>query len=363
MKRLVQLLEDAVKDQAFPGAVVLVGNQSGEILFHEAIGEESPGGPAMTRDTVFDLASVSKACGTTLLLMRAAMRGALQIEKPISHYLPYFGTDNGRDKVEVRHLLTHTSGLPWWIPFYQKYTSGDPSAPKATTPEAKRDVLLRAGTAPLEATPGERSIYSDLNFLLLGDLVESLYQKTQDEAYQEEVASVLGTSCHYRPLSRTDWPSAAPTEICKIRGGRVQSIVHDENTWSMGGVAGHAGLFGRAKDLFTIACALRPDLFISREVLDIFWPGAPPFVGTFLHGWDTPSPVLSGAGRYFSSKSVGHTGFTGTSIWIDRERGLVSILLTNRVYFGRQNEKIKPFRRQYHDALGETLGWSRVRNE
>jgi CubicO group peptidase (beta-lactamase class C family) len=360
---LLQQLQRGVDEQAFPGAVVIVGKQSGEILFEASVGGETPDGPPMTQETIFDLASISKACGTTLLLMRAAMKGWLSVEKPVAHYLPYFDTDPEKAKVEIRHLLTHTSGLPWWMPFYQKYTSGDPAAPKATTREAKRDVIYRAGTAPLEAKPGVRAVYSDLNFLLLGDLVETLYQKDQDVAFEEEIARPLGTKCHYRPLTKSDWPRSAPTEICPIRKGRVQNIVHDENTWSMGGVAGHAGLFGRAKDLFTIACAMRPDHFISREVLSVFWPDAPPFAGTFLLGWDTPSPSLSGAGRHFSSRSVGHTGFTGTGIWIDRDRELVSILLTNRVYFGRQNEKIKPFRRQYHDVLGEALGWPRIRQE
>jgi CubicO group peptidase (beta-lactamase class C family) len=357
-------LQRGVDEGCFPGAVALVGYQNGDLIAHEAIGVEEPEGADISTETTFDLASISKACGTTILLMRAAMKGLLQVEKPVSYYLPYFGTENGRDKVEVRHLLTHTSGLPWWVPFYQKYTSEDPNAPKPYSKEAKRDILYRAGTAALEARPGERSVYSDLNFLLLGDLVEVLYQKPQEEAYQEEIATPLQSGCHYRPLSSgKTWPSAAPTEICQIRGGRVRGIVHDENTWVMGGVAGHAGLFGRAQDLFKIACALRPEGFISSEVLAKFWPEVPPFVGTFVLGWDTPSASLSSAGRYFSARSVGHLGFTGTAIWIDRERQLVSILLTNRVYFGRQNDKIKAFRRQYHDALGEALGWDQIREQ
>ena len=353
-------LQRGVDEGCFPGAVALVGYQRGDVVACAAAGVTEPEGAPMTPETIFDLASISKACGTTILLMRAVMKGWLQLDKPVAHYLPYFGTEHGRDQVKIWHLLTHTSGLPWWLPFYQKYTSGDEGAPKPGSTEAKRDILTRAGTAALEAMPGERAVYSDLNFLLLGDLVEFLYQKPQELAYQEEIAGPLQSGCHYRPLSVTNWPKAAPTELCAIRGGRVRDIVHDENTWVMGGVAGHAGLFGRAQDLFAVACGLRPD-FISAEVLAQFWPASPPFVGTFVLGWDTPSTTLSSAGRYFSARSVGHLGFTGTSLWIDRDRELVSILLTNRVYFGRQNERLKPFRRQYHDALGEALGWAPLR--
>jgi serine-type D-Ala-D-Ala carboxypeptidase len=361
-KVIQQELQRGVDQGCFPGAVALVGYQRGDVVACEAVGVEEPNGALMTSETIFDLASISKACGTTILLMRAAMKGLLQLDKPVAHYLPYFGAGQGRDQVKIWHLLTHTSGLPWWLPFYQKYTSGDAAVPRPGSKEAKRDILTRAGAAALEARPGARAVYSDLNFLLLGDLVEVLYQKPQELAYQEEIARPLQSGCHYRPLSTKNWPAAAPTEACALRGGRVRDIVHDENTWVMGGVAGHAGLFGSAQDLFAVACGLRPD-FISAKVLDQFWPASPPFVGTFVLGWDTPSSTLSSAGRYFSARSVGHLGFTGTSIWIDRDRELVSILLTNRVYFGRQNEQIKPFRRQYHDALGDALGWPPIREQ
>lgn len=374
-----QELERGVQEEVFPGAVALVGYQSGEILALETAGNTEPGGPKMTPDTIFDLASVSKPCGTVPLLMRLVDQGRLDVFAPVAEYLPNFGREDGKEKVQIRHLLTHTSGLPWWMPFYQTYTSGDPNAPRPASKEAKRDVLDRAAAAQLEATPGERAVYSDLNFLLLGDLIEALYGKPQDEAYLEEIARPLQSGCHYRPVVKAPWPPAAPTELCHIwknnqkpptllddpicqqRGGRVRDVVHDENTWTMGGVAGHAGLFGTAMDLYKVACALRHGALVSERALSTFWLPKPPFVGTYVLGWDTPSETLSGAGRYFSFLSVGHTGFTGTSIWIDRERQLVSILLTNRVYFGRQNEKIKPFRRAYHDVLGEALGWTRIR--
>jgi CubicO group peptidase (beta-lactamase class C family) len=352
-----------VEEGVFPGAAALLGSQDGKIWATATAGRHEADGPEMTEDTIFDLASVTKACSTATLAMRATAQGKLDPEGRVADYVPDFGREGDRGEVRVWHLLSHVSGLPWWYPFFEKYVEGGPGVPKLGSPEAKRDVIYRAATTPLEAPPGSRCVYSDLNFLLLGDILERAFGKPLDEAFRDEIAIPTGSSAHFRPLAKAPYPPSAPTEYCKHRGAVVRGIVHDENCWSMGGVAGHAGLFGRLRDLFAIACSLKEEGggLVPKEVLKTFWPEKPRSVGTYLLGWDTPSQEASSAGIRFSSRSAGHLGFTGTMIWIDRDRRVVSILLTNRVHLGRENQKIRPFRRQYSDAVGEALGWPAVR--
>lgn len=353
-----ETLHQGVRENVFPGAVALVGYQQGDILAHEAAGALTPGGAPMEKDTLFDLASVTKACATSLLAMRAYAQGRLDVDAPVARYLPSFG----REEVRVWHLLAHVSGLPWWFPFFERYAAGGPGVPGVGTQEARQDTILRASRVSSEAPPGAKCVYSDLNFILLGGILEQVFMLPLEEAFAREVARPLGSGAHYRPWLGKSYPPAAPTEYCPMRKTVVQGVVHDENAWAMGGVAGHAGLFGTALDLFAIACALREEgNFLPREVLRRFWSREPSWPGTFVLGWDTPSQAGSSAGRRFSPRSVGHLGFTGTSIWIDRERQLVAILLTNRVHFGRANNAIREFRQNFHDRVGEALDWPIVR--
>jgi CubicO group peptidase (beta-lactamase class C family) len=341
----------------FSGCVALVGQPSGELLYHHAVGRYTPYQEELTETALFDLASLTKACSTSVLCMLAGSENKISLSTPVQHFFPSWRDDPDKASLELWHLLHHCSGLVWWLPFFEKYSLETLTEEPRT---ARRDIISCAASAPLDYLPCSKTVYSDLNFLLLGDILETVYGKTLDLLFAEKIAAPLSLSLRYLPRWLSEKPKAVPTELCPWRKTRLQAEVHDDNAWAMGGVAGHAGLFGTANDLFRLSCALLQGTLVPAETRDSFWNFQPP-VGTFRGGWDSPSSSLSSAGRYFSSESIGHLGFTGTSLWIDRRHDLIAILLSNRVYGGRGSDAIKPFRRQYYDIIGESLGLPMLR--
>ncbi len=350
---ITTLLEAGVEEHAFPGAVVVVGLE-GQVVFTDAVGHYGDDDQRPISDsTVYDLASLTKVIGLTTSAMLLVADGKLDLDAAVSEYLPTFSGD-GKQDVLVRHLLTHTSGLPAWRPLHLV----------TETREQAIDTIL---ASPLESAPGERYVYSDLGAITLTLIVEHLSGMRIDALLEYRVFQPLDMRwTRYRPPS--EWRERiAPTELDPWRGEVVRGEVHDENTVRLGGVSGHAGLFSIAPDLARYAVwildayhgRLSPEapLYIPSDIVKDFTRRQPgPEGSTRALGWDTPSPEGSSAGTMMPRSSFGHTGFTGTSIWIDPETEMFVILLTNRVHPTRENNAIGRYRAMAADSVVVAIG-------
>jgi|CXWL01.1.fsa_nt_gi beta-glucosidase-like glycosyl hydrolase/uncharacterized protein YbbC (DUF1343 family) len=343
MAEVDALLAGYVAKQAFPGGVVAIGRR-GRLVHLSAFGHQSydPGAPAVTPDTIYDLASLTKVVATTTVAMTLVDEGLLDLDKRVRDYLPAF-TGPGKDAVTVRHLLTHSAGIDWWAPLYED-TRG------------KAEYLRKIQAMPLVSPPGSVMKYSDLGVILLGEILERVSGRNLDDLATERVFAPLGTiDTGFRPTAERKG-RIAPTEV--VEGRAVHGEVHDENARALGGLAAHAGLFGTAPDLARFAQMLLwrgvhdHRRIVNRATVDLFTRRAGlPIDSDRGLGWDTKSPTGSSAGALFSARSFGHTGFTGTSIWIDPERELFVILLTNRVHPTRENNLIREVRPALADAV------------
>jgi CubicO group peptidase (beta-lactamase class C family) len=328
-------------DSAFPGAVVAVGRH-GRLALLAAVGHYGIDDPRpVTPETIYDLASLTKVIGLTTVCMLLVDEGRLDLDAAVQRYLPEFAGPN-KDRVTIRHLLTHSSGLPAWRPLWREAHD-------------RESALALVDTTPLDTIPGTRFVYSDLGAITLMQVVERITGERIDRSLERRVFVPLGmTATRYLPPS--SWRDRiAPTENDTAFRHRVlRGEVHDENAGRMGGVSGHAGLFSDAPDLARFAEWLleqrrektEVQLFTRRQDL-------PPGSSRAL-GWDTPSQPSS-AGTKLSAQAFGHTGFTGTSIWIDPERDLFIILLTNRVHPTRANLKILQVRPRVADLVVDAL--------
>jgi serine-type D-Ala-D-Ala carboxypeptidase len=363
LRPVTRLLDSAVARGAAPGAVLAL-SVNGERFIHGTgqLGADQPGTP--DGNTIYDLASLTKVVGLTTATMLAVDQGKLALDAPVQRYLPSFGGP-GKERVTVRMLLAHASGLPAWRPLFRETTS-------------RVEAFALADTTPLDSTPGATDVYSDLGAIVLTQVVEAIYHERLDSLLQRTVFGPLGmASTRYLPGS-TEHDRIAPTELDPLRGRVLRGEVHDENAARMDGVSGHAGLFASAEDLLTFAewmleqtversggqavslsksaslpptdrPTVRPSVvreFTRRQNLV---PGS-----SRALGWDTPTPGGS-AGTRLSQRSFGHTGFTGTSIWIDPERRLAIVLLSNRVNPTRNNPRWNPVRAQVADLVMATL--------
>lgn len=351
---LQQAMDQAVKDKSFPGGVLLVGQgdrpaavvASGRLTYR-------PEDRAVDADTVYDLASLTKSLSTAVLTMMTIERTWLDLDTTLDQLLP-LAVPKDKKPITLLHLLSHTSGLPAWRPIYRAVQG----VPAGRIRKRAMEAILKA---PLESPPGQRYLYSDLDFILLGFILERFGQDRQDRLFMNLVAKPLGlTRLAYRPLSQPDLPSLetiAPTEDRGAEGGLLHGRVHDDNAAALGGVAGHAGLFGRAADVFSIVVSLRASykntkgykLVAARSVKTFWQTPAPDPAATAGLGFDRPAASGSAAGERLSRQSVGHLGFTGTSFWYDPDRDLTVILLTNRVHPSIENNAIRDFRPAVHD--------------
>jgi CubicO group peptidase (beta-lactamase class C family) len=363
-----QEMEAAVGRGVFPGAVLLV-RQGDAVFYLRAFGARSrePEVTPMREDTIFDVSSLTKAFATSVALMLLVKDGWLGIDDRVTRFFHNFGV-HGKTHVTFRHLLSHCSGLPAWRPYYQEILDIERREGRINflgSQGAKAYVYQAIMRERLEAEPGRRTSYSDLGFILLGALVEEISGVTLDRFCQTRIFRPLGLrSTAFVDLSlmrvRRLEPITemiAPTERCPWRKKVLCGVVHDDNAYAMGGVSGHAGLFTSVRDLDTILTHLEDsyrtvDKWIPQNIIREFWrrdatvPGS-----TWCLGWDTPTAEGSGAGTRFSAHSVGHLGFTGTSAWLDLDRGRHVILLTNRVHPTRDNESIREFRPFIHDRI------------
>ncbi|HAR43907.1 MAG TPA: serine hydrolase [Bdellovibrionales bacterium] len=312
----------------------------------------------MTVETVFDLASVSKVFATATLAALFVERGWISWETPVCAVLPSFEYP----EIRIRHLLAHTSGLPAWVPLFEKIRAHFSRRPVESFSVSSRQRLMRnlVFTISPEKPAGERAVYSDIGFIVLGFLLEEIAGSALDRAVANFLWKPMGlNSAFYNRIttspSRDVRHEVAATEDCPWRGGILQGQVHDDNCWSMGGYAGHAGAFANAKDVLGFAAGLMSG-FLSKEVMAAVWERVERPLGCERTlGWDTPSGPEPSAGKFFSERSVGHLGFTGTSLWIDPQAELAVTLLTNRVHPSRENTKIKAFRPRFHDAIRQDI--------
>jgi beta-glucosidase-like glycosyl hydrolase/CubicO group peptidase (beta-lactamase class C family) len=344
LSTLESLIERHIRERAFPGASVAIGYR-GHLIYQQAFGrfDYSARGTPVTPETIYDLASLTKVVSATTLAMQLFETGQLRLEFPVSRFYPSF-TDGGREKITIQHLLTHCSGLPAHLPFYRD-TRG------------KSEFVRKILQTPLEYEPGTKAAYSDLGIILLGSILEKMTARPQDELARKRIFAPLGmTHTLFKPEPSLK-SKIAPTENDPWRGRLAQGEVHDNNAFAMGGVSAHAGLFSTSGDL-SIFCQMLVNggvydhhRIVKRGTLEKFVTrqNLPPGSSRAL-GWDTPSDESS-AGSLLSSKSFGHTGFTGTSIWVDPTRQLFIILLSNRVYPTHDNNAIREVRREVADAV------------
>jgi len=344
------VIEKAIAERAFPGATLAVGYR-GKVSVH-AFGKLSydAKAAATSPNTMYDIASLTKVVATTTLVAKLAegdFAVPLDLDAKIERYLPEWASGPNADwrhRVTVRHLLTHTSGLPAFKEYWR-------------TSKGKLDTLARIFAEPLEYEPGTKEIYSDLGIILMAEIIERLTGRTLDDLAKNIIFSPLGMKdTMYRPPKKL-WPQIAPTEIDNnLRHRLVQGEVHDENAFAIGGVSGHAGLFSTAPDLAAFCQMLlnggvyAHQRILRRATIAQFTTPQQLSGGTRTLGWAVPTEGGS-SGHYFSAHSFGHTGFTGTSIWIDPDRQLFVVLLTNRVQPTRENTKIQQVRPAVHDAV------------
>jgi CubicO group peptidase (beta-lactamase class C family) len=340
------LLRTAISDQVFPGASVAVTQQA-RLVALKAVGRFTYdlSSPEVTPSTVFDLASVTKVVAATSMAMILFERGLLDLEAPVCEILPEFTTDDPRRcQVSIRMLLAHSSGLPAYAKLFLRARNHD-------------ELLQAALQMPLIADPGTRSEYSDIGFIVLGAVLERVADEPLDRFCQREVFGPLGmthTGFNPPPAARPLIPPTA--DAGSAQGGIIQGEVHDENARALGGVATNAGLFSSAGDLarFSYAMLRGGTPLVRGETLATFTRREPRPRSSRALGWETPS-WPSQSGKYFSAGSFGHLGYTGTSLWIDPQRQLSIVLLTNRTWPNDGNDAIKRVRPAFHDAVVEAL--------
>jgi serine-type D-Ala-D-Ala carboxypeptidase len=356
LTRTAALLAQAVRDRVFPGCVY-AASVEGRVRAHQAVGRfrYEPDSPSVRLDTRYDIASLTKVIAATPAAMLLYDRGLLRLEQSVAELLPQFlaahPEDQRRRAVTVRMLLDHSSGLPGYGRLFEAATG-------------RNGILELAMQQPLIAHPGVRTEYSDIGFILLSAILEQLAGEPLDRFCQREVFSPLSMHAtgYAPPLPMR--AAIPPTEIDReFRHRVIQGEVHDENAWAMGGVSGHAGLFADALDCLRFAgCMLNRGsstagqrLFEAATVELFATPTCQPADSSRALGWDTPS-VPSSSGSRFSARSIGHLGFTGTSLWIDRETRLAVVLLSNRTWPDRGNHAIRALRPRFHDTLRAELG-------
>ena len=341
------VLERAVADSAFPGAFAVVGTRDGVIASLGAGHLDWAPSPVPDEHTIWDLASLTKVVGTTTAVMQLVDAGRLALDAPVQRYLPQW-TGRDKDRVTVRHLLTHSAGLPSWRPLHKESTS----------PEGALALVL---ATELDTVPGARMVYSDLGIVLLAQVVERVSGERLDAYLARHVFEPLGMrETMYRPPAALR-ERIAPTEWDPWRQRHLRGEVHDENAFALGGVAGHAGLFSSGHDLARFARmylgggALDGRRIVSEATIGSFTRVQDRALSHRALGWETPTGRNS-AGTRLSDRAFGHTGFTGTSLWMDPGRDLFVLLLTNRVNPSRQNTRISAVRVALADAAASVLG-------
>jgi len=337
------IVAEAAATRRFPGAVLAVGDAN-LVLHLRAFGSLSyePGSPRVDASTHYELASLTKVMATTTLAMVLEAEGRLDLLAPVSSLVPELRVGE-KERVTVTDLLTHASGLPAWAPLFREAVG-------------REAVVAAAAAVPLEASPAARSLYSDLGFIVLGAALEAAAGERLDALAEARVLGPLGMDeTGFNP--GPEWlPRTAPTERDAWRGRVLRGEVHDENAFAMGGVAGHSGLFGPVTDVVRFARMmlgngeLEGTRLVSAAAVERYTRRCVVPGSSRALGWNTPS-AGSSAGTLLSPRSFGHTGFTGTSLWMDPDRGVFIALLANRVHPSREGPGIQDVRAAVADAV------------
>jgi len=356
------LCQQGVEKEVFPGVVAAVsmgfGKERKRIISSFGKTRLDTNGATVESTTFFDLASLTKPLATTLLVLYLIEKGVLDLN---DRYRDITRMKIPADKknINIAHLLSHSSGLSPYKPYFELYSP-------CPGEEKKGQLIHSIIKDPIEYEIGTDCRYSDLGFILLGDILEQLTGQPLDILFKKKISVPLGlqNNIFYLPLpDKNSHPSmlVAATEQCNWRNRIIQKEVGDEHAFLMGGVAGHAGLFGRINGVTTLLehvletwkgrgnrLPISQSLLnkaLQRKYTDRSW----------CLGFDTPSTGYTSAGKYFSKRSVGHLGYTGTSFWIDPENDCIVVLLTNRVHPSRENNKIREYRPWFHDQIIELL--------
>jgi CubicO group peptidase (beta-lactamase class C family) len=360
------LIEKGIRDMAYPSAVLVVGNNK-DIIYQNAYGRltyEDDAKPT-TMNTIYDLASVTKVIATTSAIMKLYDEGKIDLNATAASFIPDFGA-NGKDDITIMNLLLHNSGLPAWEPFYEKDTCA----------EQVRDEIY---AIPKEYLTGTKTVYSDLGFVVLGDIVEKITGMKLDKFCKKNIFNPLNMTDTDFLIPESEDYRIAPTENDTYwRHQLLIGYVHDEIAALLEGISGNAGLFSTGPDLYKFMRAmLNRGIYIderrvpAKNVYDtLFKPTTVDFftsrvtglgyANTRALGWDTKPEATTyppPCGDRFSQNSFGHTGYTGTSVWCDKEKNLIVILLTNRIYPKRGNEEIKTIRPKVHDEICRVMGY------
>jgi CubicO group peptidase (beta-lactamase class C family) len=346
--RLDSIVRVGLEQGAAPGAALAVG-RFGRLVHLRGYGavDYAAGSPADDPTTLFDLASLTKVIATTTAAMILEEEGKLDLSRTVQSYLPEFSAPD-KAAITVRMLLTHRGGLEAFAPLWKDW-------------RGRTDYLAQINARPLANPPGTKVVYSDWDFVLMGLIVERITGTTLDAFTATRVFAPLGMSSTRFTPDTTDaalMRRIALTALDTLRG-QLHGSVHDPNAWALGGVAGHAGLFGSARDLAVFAQMLLnggtyAGVRLVKPATIARWTSAQDVGSSRALGWDTPSAVSS-AGRFFSTRSFGHTGYTGTSIWVDPERGLFVVLLMNRVNSRGEATRHVQLRRDVADAVQSAI--------
>jgi CubicO group peptidase (beta-lactamase class C family) len=359
MKSVTELLKKGAAEGVYPGAVLLVARE-GEVVFFEETGYVglSPEHVPTRKDTIFDLASLTKPLATTLAIMRLVDQEKIGLDQPL---LEIITTSPLRDKGALTPgmILSHCAGLADWKPFYLDLVSVRPEERK----KYLRESIVRE---PLVYSPTKACVYSDLGFMILEWVVEEVsgmpLKSFVELSFYNSLSlerTFLNTGVIPGQFKEED---IAPTGHCGWRKRIIQGEVNDENAHALGGYSGHSGLFGDAEEVLVLVnmlkehCRGERDDYLKPGMVREFFTRQEIVDGcTWALGWDTPSDRGSSSGKHFSRNSVGHLGFTGTSVWMDLEKDIIVIFLTNRIHTTRTNQGIKEFRPMLHDLIMEEL--------
>ncbi len=375
MKSITEKLASGLSNSVFPGAVLLIAHK-GKIIYHQAAGvttKSSQEKKELNCATYFDLASLTKPLVTAAAVAVLLDKNELSLKDVVSQYLP--GVSGPvKNQMTLFHLLNHCAGLPAWKAYYKNIIEEDQKRPGFLGSDAaKKAVFKLAQNETLIAAPGEKSLYSDIGFILLQEIIEIISGTSLDQFFSQQIASSVSTPLEsfFRPIAQKpdhfENIHFAPTEDVDWRGGVIEGLVHDHNAFVLGGVAGHAGLFSTAAGVYQLV-GLWQDALDQNKNSVLFDPQIArlfttrqigersPAGSSWALGWDTPSCSpdglrISSSGQFFSANSFGHLGFTGTSIWVDPENKLTVIFLSHRVHPDANNNAIRRFRPELHDII------------
>lgn len=357
-----RVLRQAIENGSTPGVALLV-YKDGDVCYRNAVGDAQIYGEhrVLSEETIFDIASLTKVVATTTAIMFLLRDKRISLKDPLITYIPEFPYE----EITLTHILTHSAGFPDHLPLYdmaQQEADRQGDEEFIGSPEAKQFIVQKICKTDLIYPHGQYSKYSDLGFILLGHAIERVTGVTLDQFCDETIFQPFGMSTTFFQKVGADQRSGdfAATERCEWRHRVVCGEVHDENAYAMGGVAGHAGLFSTLDDIHRFMrklhqCYAGDDTTIPKTIVRKFFSRQNLVEGsTRALGWDTPSRNLkekASGGTLLSERSVGHTGFTGTSIWLDLKRKLLIVLLANRIHPSRHTHTFLNMRPKIHDTI------------